>query len=354
MATILGNRSIMLPFTDHEQEEFMHIALMEGRKGIGLTTPNPPVGAVLVADDGTILGKGFHARAGEAHAEVHAINQAFQNVGPDAVKGANLFVTLEPCTTHGRTPPCTEAIVRSGIRRVFIGCSDPNPQNAGGALPFLEQSGISVIQGVCPEDSEYLIRFYKRRIETGRPWVIAKTAMTLDGHTTLPEERGQWISSLESRDDVQQLRRQCDAILVGGETVRTDDPRLTLRGKYAEGRKQPVRIVVTAVKDLPVKARIFNDEFADQTQVYHGQSIDRVLQDVGSQGITSVLMESGGTLFSHAIARKMVDEVVFYIAPVIGGGGKVITPKTGVLADLEDLTVTKIAPDIRITGRVVK
>ena len=353
MRTLL-NRKEKIPFSEKDQEHFMQLALLEGRKGLGLTAPNPPVGAVIVDDNGEILGQGYHSKAGTGHAEAKAINDSFEKLGPDGIRGANLFVTLEPCSTHGKTPPCCDAIIRSGIRRVFIGTIDPNPDHAGAAVSILNEAGISVVTGVLQEDADYLIRFFAKRVETGRPWMIAKTAMTLDGHTTLPPERGQWISSLESRDDVQHLRRQCDAILVGGETVRKDNPMLTLRGQYAEGRDQPERVVVTAVKDLPLNAKIFNDEFADRTHVYHGQPLEKVLDDLGKRGINSVLMESGGSLFSHAIGRKLIDEVVFYMAPIIGGGPNTVMPVNGIMADIEDLTVQMVGPDIRVTGRIVK
>lgn len=332
----------------------MQLALLEGRKGLGLTSPNPPVGAVIVDNDGGILGRGYHSKAGTAHAEVKAINDVIETFGPDRLRGSNLFVTLEPCSTQGKTPPCCDAVIRSGIRRVFVGTRDPNPDHFGKADRILNEAGVVVVNGVLRDDAEYLIRFFKRRIETGLPWIIAKTAMTLDGHTTLPPERGQWISSLESRDDVQHLRRQCDAIMVGGETVRTDDPMLTLRGKYAEGREQPERIVVTAVKDLPVNAKIFNDGNADRTHVYHGQKLEDVLEDLGKRGISSVLMESGGSLFSHAIGRKLIDEVVFYMAPIIGGGPNIVMPTKGIMADLEEMSVEMVGPDIRVTAKVVK
>ncbi len=342
------------PFSNSEKERFMQIALVEGRRGLGLTRPNPPVGAVIVDRNGRLLGKGWHRKAGTAHAEVVAMQDAICRFGPDCLVGASMFVTLEPCSSHGRTPPCCQAIIDAGIRRVYIGTTDPNPLHAGAAIPLLGEAGITVSVGICRDDAEYLIRFFKRRIETGRPYVIAKTAMTLDGHTTLPPGHGQWISSLESRDDVQYLRRQCDAILVGGETVRADDPMLTLRGRYAEGRDQPERIVLTAVKGLPEEAKVFNDEFADRTHVYHGIPLDKVLDDLGKREISSVLLESGGRLFSHGIGRQLIDEVVFYMAPILGGGDNKLMPVNGLMAELEDLTVDRIGPDIRITGRVKK
>lgn len=353
MRTLL-NRHDKIPFPENDQIHFMQQALLEGRKGLGLTSPNPPVGAIIVDDNGEILGRGFHSKAGTAHAEVKAINDVIEKFGPDRLRGTNIFVTLEPCSTQGKTPPCCEAIIRSGIRRVFAAIDDPNPDHAGAAAAILNEKGVSVTTGILEEDAKYLIRFFQKRIETGKPWVIAKTAMTLDGHTTLPPERGQWISGLESRDDVQHLRRQCDAILVGGETVRTDDPMLTLRGKYAEGREQPERIVVTAVKDLPLRAKIFNDKHAHRTHVYHAQKLESILDDLGRRGICSVLMESGGSLFSHAIGRKLIDEVVFYMAPIIGGGPNTVMPVSGIMADLEDLSVEMIGRDIRVTARVVK
>ena len=272
------------PTSQADRERFMSIALLEGRKGLGLTSPNPPVGAVLVDSDDRILGKGYHLRAGTPHAEIHAINNATEQFGAEALRGADLYVTLEPCSTEGRTPACCDAIIEAGIGRVFVGTTDPNPDHAGAAIPILKEAGIEVSVGLLEEDANYLIRFFRRRIETGLPWVIAKTALTLDGHTTLPPERGPWISSEQSREDVQFLRRQVDAILVGGETVRADNPRLTLRGKFAEGREQPERIVVTATKDLPQDAGLFNDEFADRTHVYHGQPLEKVLKDLGKAG----------------------------------------------------------------------
>ena len=337
-----------------EKEKFMRLALLEGRRGIGLTSPNPPVGAVIVDPQGKVIGKGFHRKAGGPHAEIHAINDAVAQFGADAVRGSDLYVTLEPCSTQGRTSACCDAIIEAGIRSVYMGAIDPNPRNSGAAASILNQAGIAAVSGILEDDANYLIRFFKCRIETGRPWVIAKTAMTLDGHTTLPPERGQWISSEQSREDVQLLRRQVDAIMVGGETVRADDPRLTLRGKHAEGRDQPERVVWTATKDLPQDAVIFNDEFSNQTQVYHGVSLDRVLDDLGKREIGSVLIESGGNLFSHAICRKLIDEVVFYIAPIVGGGENTLMPISGVVADLEEVSVDCVGPDIRVTGRIAK
>lgn len=328
----------------------MRMALAEGERGVGLTSPNPPVGAVIVDDDGEVLGKGFHSKAGSAHAEVHAI----ESVGSKPLQGTSLFVTLEPCSTHGRTPPCCDAIQVAGIKRVFVGITDPNPNHVGAARSILEAQGIFFKSGILEKEAGHLIRFFRKHMETGLPYLIAKTAMTLDGHTTLPRERGQWISSPESREDVQRLRRQCDAILIGGETLRRDDPMLTLRGSYVQGRSQPERIVVTSQKELPQDFKLFNDEFADRTETHHDKPLREVLAELGKREICSVLMESGGRLFTHAIEDGLIDEVVLYLAPIMGGGATRLMPIDDVMADLEDLEVEKIGPDVRIMGRIKK
>jgi len=215
-------------------EGYLREALNEGRKGLGATSPNPPVGAVVVRD-GEIIGRGWHEQAGGPHAEILALGDAARQHGPGAAQGATLYVTLEPCSTQGRTPACTGAILAAGIKRVVVGTTDPNPLHAGKGLDLLRAAGIEVSDGVLESESCELIRFFARHITTGLPWVLAKTAMTLDGHTTLPAGDGQWITSPEARDDVQFWRRQCDAIMVGGETFRRDNPSLTLRGKLGRG-----------------------------------------------------------------------------------------------------------------------
>lgn len=338
---------------DQRDEEFMRLAIAEGRKGLGLTFPNPPVGAVIT-DGREIFGRGWHQKAGEAHAEVNAIRDVIERHGEAALRGKTIYVSLEPCSTEGRTPPCVNAILQAGFARVVIGCRDPNPAHAGSGISILNYEGVEVKSSVCEDEAKRLIRFFAKHITTGRPYVIAKTAMTLDGRTTLPPEMGQWISSPQSREDVQRLRRQIDAILVGGETLRVDNPKLTLRGEYAEGREQPLRVVLTAEKNLPEEHHLFTDEYSDRTEVHYGASLSKTLDKLGARGITSVLLESGGRLFSHGIANDLIDEAVFYIAPIIGGGSKRVMPGDGAMANLEDMFITRVGPDLKVSGLITK
>ena len=333
----------------HDDRTWMQIALREGHKGIGLTSPNPPVGALLVKDD-HILGKGWHRKAGEAHAEVVAIKDALTRHSVDEVKGATLYVTLEPCSTKGQTGACTDVILKHGIRRVVVGTIDPNPKHAGTGIQILEDAGVEVVTGCREDEAKHLIRFFAKHITTGRPWVIAKTAITLDGRTTLRTEDGSWITGKDALDDVQKLRQQIDAILVGGETVRTDNPRLTLRDDFAKDRIQPWRIILTATKDLPEEANLLTDEHQDRTMVIHGASLNRALSLLGDQGVCSVMIESGGRLFSHGLANDLIDEVVIYLAPIIGGGDSRLMPMNQLVADLNEVNYTTIGRDLRVTG----
>ena len=357
----------------------MKKALAEAAKGLGLTSPNPPVGAVLVRD-GELIGVGYHHKAGEPHAEIEALLNANKRRIPKSksakkkkktkkgaasetfdvssevesgAQGATLYVTLEPCSTVGRTGACTDAIVKAGISRVVVGCEDPNPDHVGRGLTILRKAGIEVHSGVLRNECADLIRFFAKHITTAKPWVIAKTAITLDGHTTLPKERGQWISSEKSLEDVQRIRAVCDAILVGGETLRRDNPQLTLRGKFAErDRPQPWRVVLSAEPELPKKSHLFTDEHKDRTIVYQGKTLGQALEDLGKRGVQSVMLESGGRLFAYGIAKGLIDELVLYVAPIIGGGQNRLLPVDGIVADLKDMRSKRIGPDIKITGRL--
>lgn len=334
-------------------EKFMKLALREGRKGLGRTSPNPAVGAVIVSKNGKeVLGRGWHHKAGHPHAEIEAIADAKAKFPRRSLAGTTIFVTLEPCSTSGKTGACTDAILEAKFGRVVIGTLDPNPDHAAAAVRILAKTGIDVSVGVCEMECRELIRFFAKHITTGKPYVIAKSAITLDGRTTLTKARGQWISGPESREDVQKLRAECDAVLIGGETARADNPSLTLRGKHAVGREQPYRFVLTAIKELPDDLNLFTDKFADRTEVFHGKSLSRVLTTLGKRGITSVLLESGGRLFAHGIAKKLIDEVVIYQAPIIGGGGKRLMQVDDIIADLENVRVTKSGVDSRIQGTI--
>lgn len=334
-----------------DDETHMREALALGARGLGTTSPNPPVGAVVVRD-GRILGRGWHERAGEAHAERRALAEAERDHGGPALRGATLYVTLEPCSTQGRTPPCTEAILAAGLRRVVVSAVDPNPVHAGAGLGLLRRAGLEVTDGVLEREGNELIRFFAKLITTGRPWVLAKTAATLDGRTSLPEAEGRWISNGAAREDVQFWRRQIDAILVGGETFRRDDPSLTLRGRWAEGRAQPWRVVLSADAALPATHQMFRDAHRDRTLVHAGISLRESLGRLGALGVASVMLESGGRLFSHALQEGLVDELILYLAPCLGGGGTRLLTDDGLVARLDGVEFTPFGDNLRVRGRV--
>lgn len=323
---------------------WMARALEEGARGLGKTSPNPAVGAVLVRG-GELIGCGWHRKAGQPHAEVEAIRSARQDP-----KGATLYVTLEPCSTTGRTPPCVEAIVKAGIKRVVFGIVDPNPAHSGKGLEVLRQSGIQVTGPVLEEKAADLIRYFSRWIVSGLPYVIAKTGMTLDGRIT-PARGAGWITGEQAREDVQRLRSEVDAILVGGETIRVDNPRLTLRGIYAAGREQPLRVVVTRSGNLPQTARVFTDEHRGRTRVFHVEHLGEVLHSLGQSGVCSVLLECGGRLMGEAFQRELVDEVCFYVAPRIGGGTRRAVESEGFEVALDEMKVSRFGPDLQIRAK---
>ena len=240
---------------------WMRRALQLAALGEGRTSPNPLVGAVVLDAAGQLVGEGFHARAGEPHAEVGALAQA----GARA-RGGTLIVTLEPCCHHGRTPPCSEAVIAAGISRVVVAMADPDPRVAGGGIARLRAAGLEVIEGVAEAEALRLNRAFVHRVRSGRPLGILKWAMSLDGRTALPNGLSQWISGAEARAWVHQLRAGCDAVIVGGGTVRADDPLLTSRGRRDP---EPMRVVMSRTLDLPPQARLWDTTMAP-TLVAHG------------------------------------------------------------------------------------
>lgn len=308
--------------TQLEDEKWMARALEEGWKGVGLTSPNPAVGAVIVKN-GIELGAGWHRKAGLPHAEREAIAAVKEKHGEAAMQGATIYVTLEPCSTAGRTPACTDGIKENGIVRVVYGAVDPNPDHAGAADTILKENGIAVTQGVLEEECERLLRPFAKRITTGLPWVIAKTAMSLDGRITRPPSEGQWLTSPESREIVHQLRAQVDAIIVGGKTVRRDNPRLTLRSEQSSANKeQPWRVVLTHAgrESLPQGFHLFTDEHKEKTLIYQDQPLIEVLTDLADKGCNSVLLECGGKLMRQFAEAELIDEYQLFYAPIITGG----------------------------------
>jgi diaminohydroxyphosphoribosylaminopyrimidine deaminase / 5-amino-6-(5-phosphoribosylamino)uracil reductase len=331
-------------------EEFMREAIREARKGARRAHPNPAVGAVIVSG-GRVLARGWHRGAGHFHAEIEALRKAGQ-----AARGATLYVTLEPCSTHGRTPPCTESIVQARFRRVVYGATDPNPKHSGRAKTILSRAGIEVCSGVLADRCAALNTAWNKWIATGMPLVTAKAAMTLDGRINSPPE-GRWISSDASRRDAMKLRSRVHAILVGGETIRVDDPQLTVRGIKIP--HQPLRVVWTKSGRLPETARIFTDEHSDRTVVFRNISLLSVLRELGRREIASVLIEGGARVLGEAFDRFLVDEVCFYLAPVLAGGpvpavGGRGAPDVRRAIRLSEPVFRRIGPDIRLTGTVIR
>jgi diaminohydroxyphosphoribosylaminopyrimidine deaminase/5-amino-6-(5-phosphoribosylamino)uracil reductase len=328
----------------------MRLALAEGRRGEGLTSPNPCVGAVLVRNE-VLISAGWHRQAGGPHAEVDALRDA------DA-RGATLYVTLEPCSTHGRTPPCVQAIIAAGVARVVWGADDPNPNHAGAARKILTDAGIEVATGILEEESRELIAPFAKRITTGLPWVIAKAGMSLDGRITRPAGEGRWLTGEAARADAMKLRVRCDAIIVGAETVRRDDPSLTLRGtEIPPGKKQPWRVVLTRSGDVPAAARVFTDEHRERTLVMQGLTLGEALRDLAVRGVMDVLIEGGGQVLATAFSERLVDEVVFYTAPLISGSGRPVVDAgafAGGSVGLRFVSADKIGDDVRITALVVR
>lgn len=308
--------------------EYMRRALQMAEHGIGLTSPNPPVGAVIVKE-GRELGSGWHREAGGPHAEIAAINDAFYRHGSAALEGATIYVTLEPCSTQGRTGPCTTAIQRAGLTRVVIGARDPNPAHMGRGADLLREEGIEVTEGIEESACEEVIRAFSKVQKTGLPWMIIKTAMSLDGRITRPASESQWLSGPESRAEVHKLRGECDAILTSGQTVRADDPRLTVRSsEVAEEKEQPWRVILTARDDgVPEGAQIVTDEHAERTLIYRRQHLECVLRElVCEHGVLSVLVEAGGRLVGRLLDEGWADEMVVFLTPLITGGP---TPAAG-------------------------
>lgn len=332
-----------------KHEKYMSRALELAKLAFGQTSPNPMVGAVIVKD-GQVIGEGYHKKAGTAHAEVNAIADA----GADA-KDADIYVTLEPCSTYGRTPPCTKAIIDAGIKRVFIGSLDPNPDHAGKAIKILSDAGIEVQSGFLEAKCIQLNEHFFHWITTGKPFVILKMAMTLDGKIATKSGQSQWITSPASRGFVQQLRQLSDAILVGGNTVREDNPSLTVR-EPKNWQYQPKRIVLSRSDNFNKSLKIFDN----QEPIFFNpekQNWNDFLSDLGKQHITCLLVEGGGEVAAELLKNDVIDKVHFMIAPKILGGRDSRTVVGGEspqsLSDalnLKNTSVTQFGDDFMISG----
>jgi diaminohydroxyphosphoribosylaminopyrimidine deaminase/5-amino-6-(5-phosphoribosylamino)uracil reductase len=341
--------------------DYMRQALALARRGLGRTSPNPPVGAVVVAG-GRVVGRGWHRRAGAAHGEAAALRDA----GPRA-RGATLYVTLEPCNHHGRTGPCTEAILAAGVRRVVFGARDPNPHVRGGGPARLRRAGLEVVGGVERAACEELIAAFTSLVRRRRPLVTLKLAATLDGRIATRSGDARWISGAPARRLVHQWRDEMDAVMVGIGTVLADDPQLTCRRR---GGRDPLRVIVDSRLRIPLSAVVLTKEAAPATVVatvvstgrklaalrargatvlsLPGRggrvSLRRLLQALGQRGIASVLLEGGATLAAAALREGLVDRLALFLAPrLIGGDGRPMLASLGV-RDLAD------APRLRLLG----
>jgi diaminohydroxyphosphoribosylaminopyrimidine deaminase/5-amino-6-(5-phosphoribosylamino)uracil reductase len=369
--------------------DYMRLALRLARRGYGTTSPNPMVGAVLVKG-GKIIGSGWHHRAGEPHGEIEAILDAARR--GNSVKGATLYVTLEPCSSHGRTPPCTDAILDAGIKHVIIGATDPNPRHRGKGFEILRRGGIEVTGGVSAEECEQLNEAFNHWIVYRTPFVTVKAAMTLDGKIGTASGESKWITSEKARAHGMKLRQGVDAILVGINTILADDPSLTVRSlkstvqspKSGIGHKLR-RIILDSHARTPLAAKIVSDEFAGLTTIAvsrsaparrvsalskratvivapgSGPNLDLrwLLRRLGAENVTSLLVEGGGEVNASFVLQGLAHRVAFFYAPkILGGRGSIrAVAGKGIMHLSQAVRLSRpeyrrLGPDLLLTARV--
>ena len=374
--------------------QFMRLALRLARRGYGATSPNPMVGAVLVKK-GEIIGRGWHRRAGGPHAEVEAIRDAQQR--GNSTRGATLYVTLEPCCTQGRTPPCTAAIIAAGIARVVVGATDPNPRHAGKGFAILQQAGVEVTGEILARECARLNEAFNHWIVQGTPFVTVKAAMTLDGKIATASGESKWVTGAQARAHGMKLRQGSDAILVGINTVLADDPALTVRGNIQRSTfnvqlPRLRRIVLDSMARTPLTATLVSDKHAVLTTVVVSQRAPKsrvaalakrvnvwtaptaksairnsqsaidlrwLLKKLGSENVTSLLVEGGGEVNAAFLLGGLAHRVAFFYAPKILGGrdsrpavGGVGAASLDEILQLTDIEWRKLGPDLLLTGRV--
>ena len=331
------------PFSPQDTA-FMQLALDLAKQGEFTTTPNPSVGCVLVKD-GKVVGKGFHAKAGEPHAEVMALREAGENA-----RGATAYVTLEPCSHFGRTPPCAKGLVEAGVTKVIAAMCDPNPQVAGKGLQILTDAGIESAVGLLEENAEQLNKGFLKRMRTGKPFVQLKLAMSIDGKTAMASGESKWITGAQARADVQQYRAKASAILSTSQTVLADDPSLNVRWEELpsdvkadypqEKLRQPVRVILDSSHKVRSDFKVFSTEspvwlvgedgyplagfpvFTEYLQLDRNQGETRLqalMSALGKRQINTLWVEAGATLAGALIAENLVDELIIYMAPKLLG-----------------------------------
>jgi diaminohydroxyphosphoribosylaminopyrimidine deaminase/5-amino-6-(5-phosphoribosylamino)uracil reductase len=359
------------------QEQWMRRALELAGKAAGRTSPNPMVGAVIIKN-GRVIAEGYHKKVGRPHGEIEALRKAGKRA-----RGAHMFVNLEPCCHQGRTPPCTDAIIESGIKEVFVGMRDPNPLVAGKGIRQLKRAGVTVHSGLLKSECQRLNEVFVKYIQTGMPFVTLKSALSLDGKIATSTGESQWISGPEARERVHRMRNQVDAILVGAGTVLKDNPRLTTRLKKGKGHN-PARVILDIRAEIPLKARVFHHANRDRV-VYVTTSkasavrvnrlkdrgieiqmvserncrisLIKLIRLLGKMGIASVLLEGGAGINASALKEGIVDKAVLFLAPLIIGGesapGVVGGPGIKSLKQalpLKNLTVTPVGADWMVEG----
>ncbi len=362
----------MFSAVDHE---YMAQALRLAEKGLYTTTPNPRVGCVIVRD-GKVAGSGWHERAGEPHAEIHALTQA-----GELAQGATVYVTLEPCSHHGRTPPCAEALIQAGVGRVVVAMVDPNPQVAGEGLAQLQQAGIQTDIGLLEKEAHELNIGFVSRMTCGRPWLRLKIAASLDGKTALNNGVSQWITGADARRDAHRLRARSCAVLTGIGTVLADDPMLNVR--EVETPRQPLRIVVDSTLKMPPTAKMLlagetlmvtasSDparagrlrEAGAEVLVLPGDNgrvdLARMLDELGKRGINEITAEAGRGLNGALVRQGLVDEFVIYFAPLLLGDrarGMFDLPELAEMGERRELRIADVAMvgrDLRIRALPVE
>ena len=362
-------------------ERFMNLAIQLALKGQGMVSPNPMVGAIIVKQE-KIIGRGFHRQAGHTHAEINALRQAGRHA-----RGATLYVTLEPCSSFGKTPPCTDAIIKSGIKRVVIAVRDRNPLNKR-AVNILKRKGLKVKTGVLRQKARALNESYFKFITERKPFVVVKIAETLDGKIATNSGNSKWISESPARQYSHCLRTQMDAVLVGINTILKDNPLLTAR--YPRSTRSPIKIIVDSKAKVPLNAKIFSKMSPARTIVAATKSADKskikalrnkgvdvitglprrraknlrervnlksLMRHLAKLNITSVLIEGGGKIIASALEEKIVDKLLIFIAPKIIGGEKALTAVEGrgiqrinQALRVRNLKIKKIGRDILIEG----
>ncbi|HTH46361.1 MAG TPA: bifunctional diaminohydroxyphosphoribosylaminopyrimidine deaminase/5-amino-6-(5-phosphoribosylamino)uracil reductase RibD [Candidatus Limnocylindria bacterium] len=360
---------------------FMGLALRLARRAYGQTSPNPLVGAVLVKR-GEVIGRGWHHRAGQPHAEIEALRDA-ERRGHSA-RGATIYVTLEPCCTHGRTPPCTDAIRHHGIRRVVVAATDPNPKHAGHGFELLRAADVKVTTGLLAEEAARMNESFNHWIIHRTPFVTVKSAMTLDGKIATADGESKWITGERARQEVMKLRAGADAILVGVGTVLADDPALTIRTRTATQSRR--RLVLDTRARTPLTSKVVSDEFSALTTIIVGETglqrrvqalakrvrvlavperdgridLARLLPLLGTENVTSLLVEGGGEANASFLIGGHAHRVAFFYAPKILGGKDahhaVEGEGTRSLAEslrLTELSWRRLGPDLLLTARIV-